>query len=63
MGCRPRIYYTDTQKALMWERWQLSIYAATRLYERALRRVLEVSHAPIGRSYAKRTPWNRGPGI
>lgn len=22
MKQRPRIYYTDTQKALMWDRWQ-----------------------------------------
>lgn len=22
MNQRPRIYYTETQKALMWERWQ-----------------------------------------
>ncbi len=22
MKQRPRIYYTETQKALMWERWQ-----------------------------------------
>jgi len=25
MKYRPRIYYTDEQKALMWDRWQLFI--------------------------------------
>ena len=37
MKYRPRIYYTETQKALMWDRWQKgdSLHAITRLFERS----------------------------
>ena len=36
MKQRPRIYYTDEQKALMWERWQKgdSMNAIARLFDR-----------------------------
>jgi IS30 family transposase len=36
MKQRPRIYYTETQKAEMWERWQQgdSLHAIARLFER-----------------------------
>jgi IS30 family transposase len=36
MKQRPRIYYTDTQKALMWDRWQKgeSLHAIARLFGR-----------------------------
>ena len=36
MGYRPRIYYTETQKALMWERWQKgdSLQKIAQLFDR-----------------------------
>jgi len=36
MGYRPRIYYTEAQKALMWDRWQKgdSLETIARLFER-----------------------------
>jgi len=43
MKQRPRIYYTETDKALMWDRWQKgdSLHAIARLFNR--------SHGAIGR--------------
>ncbi len=37
MKYRPRIYYTETQKALMWDRWQKgdSLHAIARLFDRS----------------------------
>ncbi len=37
MKQRPRIYYTETDKALMWDRWQKgdSLHAITRLFDRS----------------------------
>jgi IS30 family transposase len=45
MNRRPRIYYTDSQKALMWERWQegATLHQIARLFDRAhtsVRRIL-----------------------
>ena len=36
MKQRPRIYYTDTQKALMWDRWQKgeSLQQIAQLFDR-----------------------------
>ena len=36
MKQRPRIYYTESQKALMWDRWQKgeSLNAIARLFDR-----------------------------
>jgi hypothetical protein len=36
MKQRPRIYYTDTQKALMWERWRAgdSLQSIAQLFDR-----------------------------
>jgi len=36
MKQRPRIYYTETDKALMWDRWQKgdSMHAIARLFDR-----------------------------
>ena len=36
MKQRPRIYYSDAQKALMWDRWQKgdSMHAIARLFDR-----------------------------
>jgi len=36
MKQRPRIYYSDAQKALMWDRWQKgdSMRAIARLFDR-----------------------------
>ena len=35
MKYRPRIYYTETDKALMWDRWQKgdSLHAIARLFD------------------------------
>ena len=43
MKQRPRIYYTETDKALMWDRWQKgdSLHAIARLFDRG--------HGAIGR--------------
>ncbi|MFQ5759520.1 MAG: IS30 family transposase [Acidiferrobacterales bacterium] len=37
MKYRPRVYYTDTDKALMWDRWQKgdSLHAIARLFDRS----------------------------
>jgi IS30 family transposase len=48
MEHRPRIYYTDTQKALMWDRWQKgdSLESIARLFERghsSVQRILQES--------------------
>jgi len=42
---RPRIYYTEADKALMWDRWQQgeSLHAIARLFDRyhhSVRRIL-----------------------
>ena len=36
MKQRPRIYYTETDKALMWDRWQKgeSLHSIARLFDR-----------------------------
>ena len=36
MKQRPRIYYSETQKALMWDRWQRgdSLHEIARLFDR-----------------------------
>ena len=54
MEYRPRIYYTDAQKALMWDRWQKgeSLNAIARLFGRhhpSIRGVLAQSGAQGGR--------------
>lgn len=48
MKQRPRIYYTDTQKALMWDRWQKgdSLETIARLFDRghsSVQRILQES--------------------
>ena len=45
MKQRPRIYYTETDKALMWDRWQKgeSLHSIARLFDRhhpSIQRVL-----------------------
>ncbi len=45
MAQRPRIHYTVTQKAVMWDRWQLgeSLHEIAKLFDRhhsAVRRIL-----------------------
>jgi IS30 family transposase len=47
MERKPRIYYSDTQKALMWERWQKgdSLHQIAQLFDR--------SHPPIQRILAE----------
>ncbi|MFT4519642.1 MAG: hypothetical protein ACI9JM_002039 [Halioglobus sp.] len=36
MKHRPRIYYTETDKALMWDRWQKgeSLHSIAKLFDR-----------------------------
>ena len=53
MKQRPRIYYTDAQKALMWDRWQKgdSLETIAHLFERrhsSVQRILQESwrHTP-----------------
>ena len=43
MKQRPRIYYSDTQKAMMWDRWKEgeSLHSIARLFDR--------SHASVAR--------------
>jgi IS30 family transposase len=48
MEYRPRIYYTEAQKALMWDRWQKgdSLESIARLFERrhsSVQRILQES--------------------
>ena len=47
MKQRPRIYYTEDQKALMWDRWQQgeSLNAIARLFDRY--------HSSISRIFAE----------
>jgi IS30 family transposase len=62
MAQRPRIHYTDTQKALMWDRWQRgeSLHEIARLFDRhhsAVRRILAETGGirPMPRRRAERT--------
>jgi IS30 family transposase len=62
MAQRPRIHYTDTQKALMWDRWQRgeSLHEIARLFDRhhsAVRRILAETGGirPMPRRRAART--------
>ena len=55
MKMRPRIYYTETDKALMWDRWQKgeSLHSIARLFDRghsSIQRIL----AETGGSQKKR---------
>ena len=51
MKQRPRIYYTESQKALMWERWQKgeSLQQIAQLFDR--------NHSSIQR-YSGRDRWD-----
>ena len=44
MKQRPRIYYSDAQKALMWDRWHKgdSMHAIARLFDRGHRSVQRI---------------------
>jgi IS30 family transposase len=62
MAQRPRIYYTESQKALMWERWQKgeSLQQIAQLFDRnhsSIQRILAESGGirPAQRCRAKRT--------
>ncbi|WP_445145061.1 IS30 family transposase [Dyella sp. Tek66A03] len=61
MAQRPRIHYTDTQKALMWDRWQRgeSLHEIAKLFDRhhsAVRRILAETGGirPLPRRRAER---------
>ncbi len=64
MKYRPRIYYSDAQKALMWDRWQKSdsMHAIARLLDRghtSVQRILsETAPRPLNRPHfeARRCP-------
>jgi len=62
MKQRPRIYYTEEQKALMWDRWQQgdSLHAIARLFDRhhpSIQRILAESGGirPAPRRRSQRT--------
>ena len=71
---RPRIYYTEADKALMWERWHQgeSLHAIARLFDRhhpSIRRILAQTggirpptrrRAPLALSLAEREEISRG---
>ena len=53
MKRKPRIYYSDAQKALMWDRWQKgdSMNAIARLFDR--------SHSSVQRILGEtKNPWD-----
>ena len=60
MKQRPRIYYSDTQKALMWDRWEKgdSMHAIARLFDRghgSIQRILSETGGirPLPRSRSR----------
>ncbi len=60
MRQRPRIYYTQSQRALMWERWRLgeSLYSIAKLFDRnhsSVQQVLAVTGgiSPVPRSRSR----------
>lgn len=67
MAQRPRIYYTESQKALMWERWQKgeSLQQIAQLFDRnhsSIQRILAESGGirPAQRCRAKETTQGQG---
>ena len=61
MKYRPRIYYTDTDKALMWDRWQKgdSLHAIARLFDRSHGSVAGI----LSRTGGIRPPLRRRPKL
>jgi hypothetical protein len=57
MKCRTKIYYTETDKALMWERWREaeSLNKIARLFHR--------NHSAIGGIFRGPVAFDRRPGI
>ena len=60
MNYRPRIYYTETQRALMWDRWQKgdSMHEIARLFDRShssIQRILSANGGvrPAGRTRSR----------
>ena len=49
MKMRPRIYYTEEQKALMWDRWQRGESLKT------IARAFETSHSAISKNGQEQT--------
>jgi hypothetical protein len=47
MNYRPRIYYTETDKALMWDRWEKgdSLHSIARLFDRSHGSIAGISDA------------------
>lgn len=61
MKRRPRIYYTEEQKALMWDRWKNgeSLESIARLFDRhhpSIERILR-EHGGIRPPERRRSPW------
>ena len=61
MKQRPRIYYSDTQKALMWDRWQKgdSTHAIARLFDRGHSSVARI----LGETGGIRPPQRKRPSL
>ncbi len=57
MNYRPRIYYTETQRALMWDRWQKgdSMHEIARLFDRGHSSIQRILSANGGVRPAERT--------
>ncbi len=57
MNYRPRIYYTETQRALMWDRWQKgdSMHEIARLFDRSHSSIQRILSANGGVRPAERT--------
>ena len=57
MKYRPRIYYTETDKALMWDRWQKgdSLHAIARLFDRGHGSIARILSTTGGIRPPKRT--------
>ncbi len=61
MKYRPRIFYTETDKALMWDRWQKgdSLHAIARLFDRGHGSIARILSRTGGIRPAKRTRSHR----
>ena len=65
MKYRPRIYYTEDQKALMWDRWQKgeSLGSIARLFDRGHSSIQRILAETGGIRPAPRQRSNRSPTL
>ena len=61
MKQRPRIYYSESQKALMWERWRKgeTIHQIAKLFDRVTLRYSGYSRRPAASSHGEDTERRR----